>query len=231
MSIVKNILSFFGYGTSCPDEEKYNSDFIVVDSVNDINIEPEKTNQNPILCSATKDGTIKLEKQHDSEHRIINNVDRVGNVLYIYVLLLELGKYYVGKTTNPSFRIDRHFDSNGSEWTRKYKPIKILEIMSNCDDFDEDKYTLKYMAKKGIYNVRGGSFCKINFDKETIAIISKMIMSSEDKCYMCGEKGHFANKCTVVNSVGCKYCYRKFKTKRGATYHENFYCKLKKKYI
>lgn len=31
---------------------------------------------------------------------------------------------------------------NGSQWTKIYEPIKILEMFEECDKFDEDKYTL-----------------------------------------------------------------------------------------
>ena len=43
-------------------------------------------------------------------------------MVYIYVLKLVKGKYYVGKTNNPEFRLDSHFNSHGSEWTRLYPP-------------------------------------------------------------------------------------------------------------
>jgi predicted GIY-YIG superfamily endonuclease len=75
----------------------------------------------------------------------------------IYVLELESNKYYVGKSKELEIRLENHFNNNGFSWTQKYKPIKILEIFKDCDDFDEDKYTLKYMSKYGINNVRGGS--------------------------------------------------------------------------
>ena len=45
-------------------------------------------------------------------------------------------------------------------WTTKYKPIKVVELIEG-DNYDEDKYTLKYMEQYGIDNVRGGSFCQI----------------------------------------------------------------------
>ena len=66
---------------------------------------------------------------------------------FIYVLKLVHGKFYIGKTTNPSFRLDKHFNSCGSAWTKKHKPINIVELIPNCDDYDEDKYTKKYMDK------------------------------------------------------------------------------------
>ena len=50
-------------------------------------------------------------------------------MLYIYVLKLSCNKYYVGKTTNPEFRLDSHFDSDGSAWTLKYKPIGLVDLI------------------------------------------------------------------------------------------------------
>ena len=64
-------------------------------------------------------------------------------MVFIYVLELENNKYYVGKTTNPDFRLEQHFTSSGSQWTKKYKPIKILELKPNCDVYDEDKYATR----------------------------------------------------------------------------------------
>lgn len=136
---------------------------------------------------------------------------------YIYVLALNNNKYYIGKTSNPNFRIEQHFNFNGSNWTKKYKQIKILEIIPNCDNFDEDKYTLKYMKNFGIDNVRGGSFCEITLDESNIYTIQKMITGSSNKCYICNEIGHFANECNNKNMIG-----------RKVKYSDNFNYPLKK---
>ena len=116
-------------------------------------------------------------------------------MIYIYILLLKNNKYYIGKTKNPSFRLDDHFNHKGSEWTKKYHPIKVLKLISNCSNFDEDRYTKEYMFKKGINNVRGGSYCKIKLNNDEINLIQKEINSASDCCYICGSTQHFANNC------------------------------------
>ena len=94
-------------------------------------------------------------------------------MIYIYIIKLEDNKFYVRRTNNPQFRLQEHFNSNGSEWTKKYTPISVLEIIKECDEYDEDKITRKYMDKYGIDNVRGGSFCQVVLPSITFTMLEK----------------------------------------------------------
>jgi len=151
----------------------------------------------------------------------------------IYVLQLEKNKYYIGKTYNMEKRIKQHYNSNGSEWTKKYKFVKTLEILQNKDNEDEDKYTLKYMNKYGIDNVRGGSFCEIDLSEECKRVIEKMINGFNNKCYHCGKNDHYIKNCPNIKKNNiitklkkedrCFRCHRKghFENKCYAKTYEN----------
>lgn len=93
-------------------------------------------------------------------------------MISIYVLLLEENRYYVGQTIDVNKRFKFHLKAKlGSEWTKKYKPIKIIEIRNT--EFDkteealklENATTIEYMKKYGWRNVRGGDFCTLDEEK------------------------------------------------------------------
>lgn len=126
-------------------------------------------------------------------------------MVYIYILELENNKYYIGKSNIPDIRIENHLNNNGSEYTKLHKPIRLIEIISDCDDYDEDKYTLQYMDKYGINNVRGGSFSEIQFSEEHIKIINRMINGAKNQCFLCGSKTHFVKNCDKKDEVVIKF--------------------------
>lgn len=114
----------------------------------------------------------------------------------VYIIKCSNEKYYVGKTTRNVFeRYSEHCHGSGSYWTKKYKPICLEEYFENCDEFDEDKYTKKYMKKYGIANVRGGRYAQMKLSDDVLKHLEDEISATDDKCYKCGKAGHFQRKC------------------------------------
>ncbi len=118
-------------------------------------------------------------------------------MVYIYILQLEQGKYFVGGTHNPEFNLHKHFDPTGSQWTLTYPPISLLYLITDCDEYDEDKYVRKYMDQYGIDNVRGGSFCEEVLPESSIAILGKMKNTCDNICSNCKQMGHYSEYCTT----------------------------------
>ena len=127
--------------------------------------------------------------------------------MIIYVLRCLDDKYYVGKTERGYDRIIEHFLAEGSEWTHRYQPIEIIEKVEGAHKFDEDKYTLIYMEKYGIENVRGGSWCKLELSHDETKEIKRKINGANDKCYNCGGSNHFVRECPLERGIPwCKIC-------------------------
>ncbi len=117
----------------------------------------------------------------------------------IYVLGLLNNKFYVGKSNFPSNRILQHFENNGAAWTKLHKPIKVIQIIRDIDDFDESKYTKVYMQRFGIENVRGGAYVQINLPDYQIKALEDELSAAEDRCFNCKQKGHFVRQCKSPN--------------------------------
>jgi hypothetical protein len=119
----------------------------------------------------------------------------------IYVLKLQKGKYYVGKTDNLEKRKQQHINGTACTWTKKYKPISVEKIIPNASDFDEDKYTKEYMSIYGIDNVRGGSYVTEELDDIQHYSLTKEIWAAKNLCTACGRNNHFVKNCYATTDV------------------------------
>ncbi len=119
----------------------------------------------------------------------------------IYVLKLENDKYYVGKTINVINRLIDHALANGAEWTKIHKPIDIIELVRNVDDFDEDKITKKYMTLYGIDNVRGGSYVTVQLPDYQLKALQTELCTATGTCFKCGGHEHWVSECVLVTNT------------------------------
>lgn len=82
---------------------------------------------------------------------------------YVYVLELQENKYYVGLSANLSQRLYCHFVGEGAVWTRRFSPVKVVEVLLGSKEREKER-TLQYMRDKGYENVRGYVWTQIRLD-------------------------------------------------------------------
>lgn len=122
--------------------------------------------------------------------------DNSEKTAQIYVLKLQEGKYYVGKTyKEPHERMQEHREGRGSQWTRKYPPIKLLYVQSAQSPLAEDEMVKKLMLRYGINNVRGGAYSSTILQRDQKEVLRKEIASARHLCFNCFSSDHFCNDC------------------------------------
>jgi len=119
----------------------------------------------------------------------------------IYVLRLEGGRYYVGKSDNVIKRYQQHLDGSGSAWTRKYKPVSLEKTMEHASPFEEDRVTKEYMSRYGMDKVRGGSYVGLELSESQTDALQRELWSAKDLCTRCGRPGHFVKDCHATTNV------------------------------
>ena len=70
---------------------------------------------------------------------------------YVYILLCSDGSYYTGSTNNLELRLQQHFSGEGSNYTQKHRPIKLLyfeEFSEMSEAFYREKQIQGWSKKK-----------------------------------------------------------------------------------
>ena len=70
---------------------------------------------------------------------------------YVYILLCSDGSYYTGSTNNLELRLQQHFSGEGSNYTQKHRPIKLLyfeEFSEMAEAFYREKQIQGWCRKK-----------------------------------------------------------------------------------
>ena len=126
--------------------------------------------------------------------------------LFLYTLLLESDKYYVGTTDNVWNRLISHSAGNGASWVTKYKIVNVISVTSNKTRLDEDMEVKRLMIQHGIDNVRGGTYSQIVLPVDVKKVLQREISHANGLCVICNQSGHFANSCP--NKMKCERCGR-----------------------
>lgn len=114
---------------------------------------------------------------------------------YIYILKLREGKYYVGKSVDPERRIRQHKGGEGSAWTRRFPLLHVVQVSPMTHTLEETETTKRLMLEHGIDNVRGGPYSQMVLPAETVDSLEAEFCAADDRCFGCGDTGHFFRDC------------------------------------
>lgn len=119
----------------------------------------------------------------------------------LYVLRLVGGHWYIGSSKNVTHRYQEHMNGSGCAWTRKYRPIKLVETKRSVSPYEEDILTKEYMSKYGIDNVRGGSYSMITLSDAQYEVLEQEIHTATGSCFRCGRDSHWVKDCYATRHI------------------------------
>ena len=151
-----------------------------------------------------------LENNYTRDININKRVDPVYTpdldgrpIEVIYILKLEHGYWYIGRTTNIERRYMQHTLGKGAKWTFLHRPLAIHETIPLKSEQHEDEITIEYMKKYGMSNVRGGKFCQVELKDYNIREIEKKIRNHVVK-----KSIHVENTPDIKNTTNFNKVYK-----------------------
>ena len=87
--------------------------------------------------------------------------------IWLYVLELVDGHYYVGQSSNVDLRLEQHKAGEGSVWTKLHPFVReLVREPTGTSDWKkaepfENQWTLELMSLRGWEKVRGGWWCNV----------------------------------------------------------------------
>ena len=101
-----------------------------------------------------------------------------------YLLLLQNGRFYAGRTQDPMKTLQTHREGLGPAWTQIHPPQHFVEMRPNMDPATLDVYVASMMEKYGVENVRGGSWSHVRLtDQDRMAV--REAAGGQSGCVIC----------------------------------------------
>ncbi len=88
---------------------------------------------------------------------------------FMYILLCEKDRLYVGSTIDLEKRLTQHFKGEGANFTKKLKPIKLIyfeEFISIIRAFQREKQVQRWSRTKKNALIEGNSNLLISSSKK-----------------------------------------------------------------
>lgn len=126
----------------------------------------------------------------------------------VYVLILDNGTRYVGKSEDVPTRIHQHRRGQGSAWckqggVRTLRQAPTLTPAQADLNVWEQQETAAQMMRHGCDRVRGWEFTRCDpLTPVERALYERLVFGLGDVCRQCGHTGHFAAGCRAAGGRG-----------------------------
>ena len=157
---------------------------------------------------ALSDSQSKKQKNTDSFEHLFEKEDEKTDG--VYVLQLDDGFIYVGRSNDMDARIEKHKNFSGAQWCKKHGTSNVKRLPTQTPrqpdlSLWEQKETLYQMHKHGFEKVRGYMWVQDKLQKEDIQTIRKLTFEEGNLCRKCGLHGHYATSCCTVKDYTAKW--------------------------
>lgn len=156
--------------------------------------------------SESSDSSESDEWDEREEPVISDSINSAG----VYVIVLDDGTRYVGKSTNVNRRISQHLNPKAIKqvaWCKKggirqaYAEPPITKPNADLSAWEQNE-TIAQMMKHGVNRVRGWEFTSCRpFSPLEYELFKKLAFSKNDLCRTCGYGGHMAAGCYSQKKV------------------------------
>jgi predicted GIY-YIG superfamily endonuclease len=126
-----------------------------------------------------------------------------GGTRGVYVLELQRGFFYVGKSHDIQRRIAQHtHGQQAALWCKKYGPMIAVHAPLTPEKEDMDTWemdeVIARMLKHGFHCVRGWQIldAEENLSLRSYYTVRNLIIGKKDFCMFCGFPGHFGKNCS-----------------------------------
>ena len=136
--------------------------------------------------------------------------EKYENKYVVYVLELEDGCYYIGRSKHLQSRLKKHKNGNSVYFVGRHKMLRLEKVFAyeneECDLFDEEAVFFKYCKMYGIDKCRGGRLSGILLNGQDTKTVEDMLKNSSDNCFLCQSPSHWWKSCPLIqcNNPYCK---------------------------
>ena len=197
----------------------------------------------------TYDKTNKIDnKTYDKTNKIDNKTNKIDKIDDKYNCKYCDKEFYSQKGCSGHENLycknkNKSNSCSSNEFIQNKSSLKTVNNVCNrCQrkgHIENDCYATTDINNNLIEDMYVCDYCNKEFDDEKKCVSHEKICKKNNECSRCHRTSHDVNDCYATIDINgkeildievfsCNYCNKQFDSLKGATYHQNVYCKIRK---